>query len=135
MTDNYEDIIDLPHHVSKKHPKMPMWNRAAQFAPFAALPGYDAAVKETARLTEGLIELGDDDNDNLNRQMAHLKNIIKEHPIVSVTYFVADNRKQGGSYQNKEGQLKDIDETARCLVFTDGTKIEMNKVIGLEQME
>lgn len=70
-----------------------------------------------------------------NRQMAHLKSIIKEHPIVSVTYFVADNRKQGGSYQNKEGRLKDIDETARCLVFTDGTKIEMNKVIGLEQME
>ncbi len=135
MTDNYEDIIDLPHHVSKTHPKMPMWNRAAQFAPFAALTGYDAAVKETARLTEGLIELGDDDNDNLNRQMAHLKSIIKEQPIVSVTYFVADNRKQGGSYQNKEGQLKDIDETARCLVFTDGTKIEMNKVIGLEQME
>ena len=70
-----------------------------------------------------------------NRQMAHLKSIIKEHPIVSVTYFVADNRKQGGSYQNKEGRLKDIDETTRCLMFTDGTKIEMNRVIGLEQME
>lgn len=135
MTDNYEDIIGLPHHVSKTHPKMPMWNRAAQFAPFAALTGYDAAVKEAARLTEGQIELGDEDNDNLNRQMVHLKGIIKEHPKVNVTYFVADSRKQGGSYQNKEGQLKDIDETTRCLMFTDGTKIEMNRVIGLEQME
>ncbi len=135
MTDNYEDIIDLPHHVSKKHPKMPMWNRAAQFAPFAALTGYDAAVKETARLTEGQIELGDDDNDNLNRQMAHLKSIIKEHPKVCVTYFVSDSRKQGGSYQNKEGQLKDIDEVGQSLLLCDGTVIPFAVILSLYQIE
>ena len=79
MTDNYEDIINLPHHVSTRHPQMSMMNRAAQFAPFAALTGHAAAIEETARLTESQQELADEDNEILNQKMAYLREAINEY--------------------------------------------------------
>ena len=87
MTDNYDDIINLPHHVSTRHPQMSMMNRAAQFAPFAALTGHAAAIEETARLTDTQMELADEDSEILNQKKAYLRKNINEHPPISITYF------------------------------------------------
>ena len=110
MTDNYDDIINLPHHVSKVHPKMSMMNRAAQFAPFAALTGHSEAIEETARLTESQQELADEDSEILNQKMAYLRETINEHPTISITYFEPDKKKAGGAYKTIEGQLQNIDD-------------------------
>ena len=85
MIDNYDDIINLPHHVSERHPQMSMMNRAAQFAPFAALTGHAAAIEETARLTDSQMELAEEDSEILNQKMAYLREVINEHPTIVVT--------------------------------------------------
>ena len=87
MKHPYDDIIDLPHHVSERHPQMSMYNRAAQFAPFAALTGHKAAITEAARLTEAEQELSESDAEVLNRKLAYLQSL-DEKPTISVTYFV-----------------------------------------------
>ena len=99
----YEDIVDLPHHVSKKHPQMPMIKRAAQFAPFAALTGYDDAVEETVRPTERKVELEDSALDELNRK---IKEAIRSGDRITVTYFVPDKKKSGGAYIKAAGRIK-----------------------------
>lgn len=93
MKHPYDDIIDLPHHVSERHPQMSMYNRAAQFAPFAALTGHDAAITEAARLTDAELELSESDAEVLNRKLAYLQSL-DEKPTISVTYFVPDDRKK-----------------------------------------
>ena len=93
----YEDIINLPHHVSTTRPQMPMSDRAAQFSPFAALTGYDAAIKETGRLTDTKIELDDEELHNLNLKFQFLVEHLEDEPEVAVTYFKADERKAGGT--------------------------------------
>ncbi len=97
MNHPYDDIINLPHHVSERHPQMSMYNRAAQFAPFAALTGHDSAITEAARLTEAEEELSESDAEVLNRKLAYLQSL-DEKPTISVTYFVPDDKKEGGSY-------------------------------------
>ena len=97
MTEKYEDIINLPHHVSKTRPQMSMLERAAQFSPFAALNGYDDAVKETGRLPDERIELGDEERDLLDRKQQYLQEIIADRPEITVTFFVPDEKKSGGS--------------------------------------
>ena len=94
----YNDIIDLPHHISTTRPRMSMLDRAAQFSPFAALTGYDAAIKETGRLTGQRIELTEECRAVLDRKQQVLLENLAEHPEVSVTYFVPDERKSGGAY-------------------------------------
>ena len=125
---NYDDIINLPHYEPKHHPRMSMWNRAAQFAPFAALTGYDAAILESGRLTDEWIDLGDSDNEELNRKMELLISKISEQPHVIIDYFVPDERKEGGSYQSYKGNVKRIDEYEHTLVMTDGKKIQLRMI-------
>ena len=128
----YDDIINLPHHVSKTRPQMSMLDRAAQFAPFAALTGYDAAIKETGRLTDERIELDDDTRASLDMKQAYLFEIIDEQPKISVTYFIPDAKKSGGAYVTVTGNLKRFDEYARLMLLTDGKKIPMDDIVDIE---
>lgn len=128
----YEDIIDLPHHVSQKHPPMDMEKRAAQFMPFRALTGHEEAVAETARLTERRIELSEEEREDLDRQLKILEEHLPERPLVQVTYFLADPLKEGGSYEEMAGRIRRIDPVEKCLIFADGTKIPLEDILSLE---
>jgi len=128
----YDDIINLPHHVSKVHPKMSMMNRAAQFAPFAALTGHSAAIEETARLTDEQHELADEDSDALNQKMAYLRETINEHPIITITYFEPDRKKAGGMYKSIEGQLKNIDDYNQSIVLKSGEVIFLKSILDIQ---
>ena len=130
--EEYDDIINLPHHVSKNHPPMPMMNRAAQFAPFAALTGYDAVINETGRLTDGFIELDENKKEQLNRRIAELKETIDEQPSVTITFFKPDERKAGGSYSTVSGQLKKVDEFNQKLVMKDDLVIPFNCIFDIQ---
>ena len=110
MTNDYDDIINLPHYEPKHHPRMSMWNRAAQFAPFAALTGYDAAIQESGRLTDDWLGLSESGNEEMNRKMELIVSMLPEHPSVTIEYFVPDRHKAGGSYQSYTGNVKRIDE-------------------------
>lgn len=122
-TSRYEEIMNLPHHVSEKHPQMPVEDRAAQFTPFSALTGYGEAIKETARLTEKKKMPDEDHLEILDRTLNELRNRIKQQPYISVTCFQADERKSGGSYITIAGNLKKISEYRRTMTLTDGTEI------------
>ncbi len=128
----YDDIINLPHHVSKVHPQMSMMNRAAQFAPFAALTGHAAAIEETARLTDEQHELADEDSEALNQKMAYLRETINEHPTITITYFEPDKKKAGGAYKTIEGQLQNIDDYNQCLVMRDGKVVFIRSVLDIQ---
>ena len=135
MTDarkEYGDIIDLPHHRSAKRQPMSLHDRAAQFAPFAALKGYDEEIKETARVTDSRAELSEEEIFMLNEKTHFLLERIEENPKVRVTYFVPDEKKEGGSYQIKEGSLRRIDEVLRILHFTDRTEISIDDIQSIE---
>ena len=131
----YDDIIHLPHHVSKTRPQMSMEDRAAQFSPFAALTGYDAAILETGRLTDEKVELGEETRAILDRKQKYLAEIIASRPEVTVTYFVPDEKKSGGAYSTVTGFLKRIDEYERELVLTNGRKIQLAAVFDIESAE
>lgn len=122
MKHPYDDIFDLPHHVSERHPQMSMYNRAAQFAPFAALTGHNAAITEAARLTEAEQELSESDAEVLNRKLAYLQSL-DEKPTISVTYFVPDDKKEGGSYHTATGIVKSVEPDKGVLQFENGTNI------------
>lgn len=132
MKDIYRDIIDLPHHVSNKRPQMPRLNRAAQFAPFAALTGYDAAVTETARTTDRRIELDENERQEIDRRLGILLARLPEQTDISITYFKPDERKSGGAYISAAGQIKKIDEYERCVVFFDGAVIPICDILCIE---
>ena len=129
--DSYDDIINLPHHISLKRPQMPMHDRAAQFSPFAALTGYDEAIKEEGRLTSGRTELGEYEYELLDRSLRDILEHIDERPYISVIYFEPDEKKSGGTYMEKSGRLKRVDEHERKLYFTDGTGVNMDSVIEI----
>lgn len=128
----YEDIINLPHHVSKTRPQMSMLDRAAQFSPFAALTGYDDAIKETGRLTDEKIEMDEDRKAALDMKQAYLIEMIDEQPEISITYFLPDTKKSGGAYVTVTGNLKRFDEYERLLILTDGKKIPMDDIADIE---
>ena len=128
----YEDIINLPHHVSKTRPQMSMLDRAAQFSPFAALTGYDAAIKETGRLTDEKIELDEDTKAALDMKQAYLIEMIDEQPEITIIYFLPDARKVGGAYVIVTGNLKRFDEYERLLILTNGKKIPMDDIADIE---
>lgn len=132
MSGNYDDIINLPHHVSATRPQMPMIDRAAQFSPFAALTGYDAAIKETGRLTDEKIEIDEDTKASLDMKQVYLMEIIDEQPEISVTYFLPDTKKSGGAYVTVTGNLKRFDEYERLLILTNGKKIPMDDIANIE---
>ena len=125
----YDDIIDLPRPKSKHEP-MPMSDRAAQFSPFAALTGYDAAIAETARLTDQRIELSEEERAELDYKQQYLATL--DAPTVTVTYFVPDERKSGGAYVTHTGVLKRVDEVERMVVFKDGLRVPLDEVMDIK---
>lgn len=131
----YDDMLTLPHPVSKKHPPMARMNRAAQFAPFAALTGYEDAVRESARLTDQRQELEEDSRELLDEELQKICVSIQKHPGVTVTYFVPDQKKEGGSYVTYTGKLKRIDRCMQQLVFEDGTRITVGDIYKLTACE
>ena len=132
MSQPYDDIINLPHHVSATRSQMPSANRAAQFSPFAALTGYDAAIEETGRLTDERMELDEDTIDALNLKMSMLADVISDHPRVSITYFRPDERKAGGAYVTVVGALKKIDDYEGVIVLMNGKKIAIEDICDIE---
>ncbi|MCD7842062.1 MAG: YolD-like family protein [Lachnospiraceae bacterium] len=129
--EDYQDIINLPHHVSQKRPHMSMTDRAAQFSPFAALTGYDAAVKETARLTDQRMELNEEEQQKISERLTLLKSHLNESQVVEITYFVPDERKSGGEYCTVTGVVKKLDEFLRTLIMMDGTWIPVEEIVEL----
>jgi len=132
MTNSYDDIIHLPHHVSKTRPQMPILDPAAQFAPFAALSGYDAAIRETARLTDERLELDEHMKSVLSDKLQIIAERIDERPEISITYFVPDKKKDGGAYVSAGGTVKKIDEYERIVLMDDGTVIPIDEIISVE---
>ena len=128
----YDDIINLPHHVSKKHPQMSLHDRAAQFSPFAALTGHKAAINETARLTDEKQILSEDVIAKLNEQLNLIKENISTNPIVTITYFVPDDRKSGGAYISHTGVVKKIDEYNHTVILTDKTVIPIEQISEMQ---
>lgn len=126
--DKYQDILYLPHHVSTTRPKMSPEARAAQFSPFAALTGYENAVRETARLTESQSELTEDEKAWINEKLLMIAECAKETPWINVTYFVEDGKKEGGSYETISGRFDRIDEFEKILLLTDGINIPIEKI-------
>ena len=127
----YDDIINLEHHISKTHKQMSMQNRAAQFAPFVALTGYEEAVKETARFTEQKIELDEELNNILDEKLRLIQSQIKNTPEITVIYFVPDDKKRGGKYQKITGKIKKIDDYNKFIIFTDGKYIPIKDIIDI----
>lgn len=127
----YDDIIGLPHHVSVRHPQMPMENRAAQFSPFAALTGHEEAVREAGRLTEEKAELDENARDILDRKLQEISRR-RERSEIEITWFRPDEKKDGGSYVTKRGRVKKIDFYARSLFMEDGTRILVDDICQIE---
>ena len=135
MPDNYDDIKHLTRpQYDDLHP-MSMHDRAAQFSPFAALVGYDDAVAETARLTDSRAELTEDEMSELNANLNRLLDSLDEQPQISVTYFVPDEKKSGGKYLKKQGDVRIYDSYSGELVFTDGVRIAVADMAKLDFME
>lgn len=129
---NYEDIINLPHHVSSKRPQMSRIDRAAQFAPFAALTGHDEVIKETARLTDERIELDESTLAILNDKIQIILDNLDIEPEVTVTYFKPDNKKSGGAYIDYTGVVKRIDDIEKSIIFTDKISIPIEDVLEIK---
>lgn len=125
---DYSKIINLPHHQSTTRKRMSNYDRAAQFAPFAALTGHDEAIEETARLTDDYMEMGEDRLGELSAKIQLLIDKLSEQSEITVVYFIPDERKSGGSYAEKTGIVRIIDEYERKLVFYDGDKILIDRV-------
>ena len=129
----YDDIIHLPHHQSGTRPHMSLHDRAAQFSPFAALTGYDAAVEEAARLTEQKLELSEEAKAALSAKLTEIREHIKERPEVTITYFVPDERKAGGTYVTVTGTVRRIDDFERVVIMQDQGRIRIDDIIVLQR--
>ena len=128
----YDDMLDLPHHVSAARPHMSRADRAAQFSPFAALTGFGAAIQETGRLTGERFVPEEDARRELDEKLRLLKERIQTQPAASFTYFLPDERKEGGEYVTVVGNVKKIREFEEVVVLTDGTEIPIEEIIGIE---
>lgn len=128
----YEDIIDLPPHISKKHPQPTMMDRAARFAPFAAITGYEEMVLEEARVTEERVDLDEGALSLLNEKLNMIQEFIDEEPEIKITYFEPDKKKSGGAYIDITGTVKRIDEYECLVIMTDGKKIRIEDIYSLE---
>ena len=124
----YADIIDLPHHVSTRHTQMPMEKRAAQFSPFAAMVGHDAAIQETARLTEDQLDLSEDEKAVIDGKLQMIQAHIKEQPEVTVTYFQPDEKKSGGAYVTVTGFVKKVDDVSKLLLLQNDKAIPIKDI-------
>ena len=131
-SNKYDHIINLPHYISEKRPRMPMIDRAAQFAPFAALTGYDDAVKETGRLTDVATELPEYVKANINDKLRIIMECIDIKPEINITYFIPDSKKAGGAFTTITGVVKSVEEYERIVILTDKTVIPMDRMYAIE---
>ena len=129
MSTPYDDILPLPHHVSEKHPPMSRLDRAAQFSPFAALTGYEAAVEETARLTDQRIELDESEKGAIDQRLTLLQERLPDPTEVTITYFMPDKKKAGGAYVSVSGTVKKIDDYERMVILHNGTSIPIDDIL------
>lgn len=132
MSSAYDDLLNLPHHTSAVQPAMLMQNRAAQFAPFAALVGYDALIRETARLTDQKVELDESVKAELNEKLRLLLELLPQQPEVTITYFQPDIRKAGGAYRTTSGIVRKFLHSENLLVMMDGSKIPVDAIAALD---
>ena len=131
-SDKYKDIIDLPHHQSKKRQQMSLIDRAAQFSPFAALTGHNDAIIETARLTDRQIELDEGTKSIINEKIQMISDYLSEKPTVTITHFEPDIKKAGGAYLNTTGTVKRIDEFKKEIILTDGRIISIESISDIK---
>lgn len=129
---DYSDIIHMSHPISKKHPRMSMIDRAAQFSPFAALSGHGSAINETARLTKERIELDELEKEVISKKLDVISNYMGDDHIYMITHYVADEKKAGGSYNLHSGTIKKIDYYNRTLIFSDDKIVIFDDIIGIE---
>lgn len=135
MRGPYDDIIDLPHPMSQKHPRMSMHDRAAQLSPFAALTGHGAAIAETERETAAWTDLEEDEREHLNRQLCILRDRLEERPEVAITYFVPDSRKAGGAYVTIRGVARKMDLTEQVIQMADRSRVPIAQMRSIEFAE
>lgn len=135
MNDKYARILDLPHHVSPTRPQMSRRDRAAQFAPFAALTGYDAAVRESARRTAQRLELDEGKKAALNACLQKLAARLESRPAAAITYFLPDTRKSGGAYVTAAGAVRKIDLYARVIRMEGGPDIPIDEILCIELLD
>lgn len=128
----YDDIIHLPHHVSTAHPPMPAADRAAQFSPFAALTGHEAAIRETARLTDERAELDENAKAVLDEKLRMIQEMLPARPEITVTYFQPDAKKSGGAYVSVTGRVKKLDLYRQCLLMEDGLRIPLGELYDMD---
>ena len=128
----YEDIVNLPRHISKVHPQATMADRAARFSPFAAISGYEDMVKEAARVTEERIDITDATKELLNEKLNMIIEFLDEEPEVTITYFEPDKKKDGGAYISITGTVKRIDEYERIVLMSDDKKIRIDEIYAIE---
>lgn len=130
----YEDIIHLPHHQSANRPHMSLYDRAAQFSPFAALTGFDGVIAETERMTVRKIELSEYEKSLLDQQLTRIDDELRKgnHPEITVVYFVPDPLKAGGAYEEYTGYVRNIDAVERCIVFLSGNGRSAGKRIRID---
>lgn len=131
MTGPYDDILNLPHPVSRRHPQMPMIKRAAQFAPFAALTGYGDVIEESSRYTDSEIYLDESRVEAINEMLVSLEENLQSRPKAHIRYFEPDDRKSGGSYEEADGAVKKIDRLKQVLIMESGTVISLNRIVEL----
>lgn len=129
---DYDDIVNLPHYEPKRHPRMSMMARAAQFAPFAAVAGHDAAIREEGRVTDEWADIGESESKELDNKMALLITRQTENPMVTIEYFLPDSRKSGGTYQTIAGNVRRIDDYERVIELADGRKIPIAVIKDIE---
>lgn len=132
MMGNYDDIINLPHHESTRHPKMPALDRAAQFMPFSALTGHDAAVMETQRLTDDRTELDESRKEELDARLQFIREHLLQEPQACITYFVPDAKKGGGAYLTVTGAVRKMEETRHEVIMENETVIPMEDIREIE---
>ena len=131
----YDDIIELPHHQSKERPHMSLYDRAAQFAPFAALTGHEEAIEETARLTDEEVTLDETAIAVINDRIYEISQHLSEKRMVSITYFRPDPNKEGGAYLTDVGSIKRVDEIKKMIVLDSGMEIKMEHIIAIEYVQ
>lgn len=134
-SDKYNDIINLPHHVSEKHARMTIEERSAQFAPFSALTGYNDVIKETARETNNRIEINEEQKTILNKKLLLVKEKIQNKPKITVTYFIPDVKKDGGKYIEVTENVVKIDEYDRKIILGNGEKVPIEEIIEISLKE
>lgn len=132
MTGSYHDILHLPRPISTSHPPMPIENRAAQFSPFAALTGYEEAIKDTARITIRRIQLDEHELSSLDQKLGQLIEMLSKRPEISITYFQSDGTKKGGKYITTSNIIKKIDDFEKLLILESGEKIPIQDILTID---